>query len=104
MDKLSARLEIVGELKKLSVTKNDVIVVSFKDMKLYRRLYGTDDTKGRPLITVLKENIRLALGFDVGIIILPPGIELGVIEKKEIAPWVAYTEMTGETGLEGKPQ
>ena len=32
-------------------------------------------------------------------VMLPTCLEIGVIEKKEIAPWKAYNDFTGELGL-----
>ena len=90
---------VPGEISKITMTDKDVLVVSFKDVRLYNEFAKSPEFK-----TALAEMFRRAFGKDIGIVCLPPGIELGVIEKKEIAPWVAFTQMTGETGLEGKVQ
>ncbi len=96
MDESSKKIEIVGELKKLSMTKDDVLVLSFKDPELYRRFLKNGNSKA------LYNMFKRAFGGDVGIVTLPPGIELGVIEKKEIAPWKAYNDFTGDLGIEIK--
>jgi len=93
MDESSKRIEIVGELKKLSMTKDDVLVLSFKDPDFYRRVVKNGSSKR------IIQTFKKAFGEDVGIITLPPGIELGVIEKKEIAPWKAHYDFTGDPGL-----
>uniref|UniRef100_A0A6M3KU51 Uncharacterized protein n=1 Tax=viral metagenome TaxID=1070528 RepID=A0A6M3KU51_9ZZZZ len=81
-------------IKKLSLSEKDVLVLSFKDVRLYKEFMKNSEHQ-----TKIRNSIKALFKREVGIIPLPPGIELGVIEKKEIAPWVAFTQMTGETGL-----
>jgi len=95
MDETSKRLEIAGDIKKLSMTKDDVLVVSFKDERLFKHAISD---KEKYFMGMIKK----CFGEDQSILVLPPGIDLGIIEKKEVAPWVAFNRMTGELGLPGE--
>ena len=94
MDKSSVRIEVAGELKKLSMTEDDVLILSFKDVRLHQQYL-----KNKGFQNALRKAFEKAFGREVGMVMLPPGLELGVIEKKEIAPWKAYNDFTGELGL-----
>lgn len=69
--------EIKGDIKKLSIKEGDVIVVLFKDHRLFKVLMEMDNNP-------IANNIKKALGKETKILILPPGIEIETLTKEQI--------------------
>jgi len=69
--------EIKGDIKKLSMEEGDILVVQFKDPRLFRTLLQMDHN---PLV----DNLKKAVGEKTKVLLLPPGLELTKLNKKDL--------------------